>query len=238
MAVYLLTQTVINCKPIDNMAKKNIKANEKEEKDTANKKPDTTEHKEHSPNTTRATSKSHPADDKKKQSSGGHKNDAGDSDKNEENSHGSDRKLSDKEKLSEMKDKYLRLSAEFDNYRKRTLKEKMDLTKTAGESIFLNLLPVMDDFDRALKMMENASDCKAMKEGIDLIHSKFREFFKQNGIKEIQSDSCDFDTDLHEAVTKIPAPEEKLKGKVVDTIQKGYYLHDKVIRYSKVVIGE
>lgn len=142
------------------------------------------------------------------------------------------------EKLAEMQDKYLRLSAEFDNYRKRTLKEKIELTKTAGESILVNILPVMDDFDRAVKIMENAPDTKAMKEGIDLIYYKLRDFLKQNGIKEIESDNREFDTDLHEAVTSIPAPEKKMKGKVVDTIQKGYYLHDKVIRFSKVVIGE
>lgn len=142
------------------------------------------------------------------------------------------------EKLAEMQDKYLRLSAEFDNYRKRTLKEKIELTKTAGESILVNILPVMDDFDRAVKIMESAPDSKAMKDGIDLIYNKLRDFLKQNGIKEIESDNREFDTDLHEAVTSIPAPEKKMKGKVVDTIQKGYYLHDKVIRFSKVVIGE
>ncbi len=142
------------------------------------------------------------------------------------------------EKLAESQDKYLRLSAEFDNYRKRTLKEKMDLTKSAGESIMNNLLPVMDDFERALQVMEKAEDCNAMKEGIDLIYSKFSEFLKVNGIKEIDAIKEKFDTDLHEAITKIPAPEKKLKGKVVDVIQKGYYLNDKVIRYSKVVIGE
>lgn len=141
-------------------------------------------------------------------------------------------------KLAEMQDKYLRLSAEFDNYRRRTLKEKMELTKTAGESLLVNLLPVMDDFERAMKLMESATDCKAMKEGIDLIYLKFRDFLKQNGLREIESDNCDFDTDLHEAITKIPAPDKKLQGKVVDTVQKGYYLHEKVIRYSKVVIGE
>jgi len=142
------------------------------------------------------------------------------------------------EKLAEMQDKYLRLSAEFDNYRRRTLREKMELTKTAGESMLINLLPVMDDFERAMKVMEDATDCKAMKEGIDLIYNKFREFLKQNGVKEIESDNCDFDTDLHDAVTKIPAPDKKLRGKVVDTIQKGYYLNEKVMRHSKVVIGE
>jgi molecular chaperone GrpE len=142
------------------------------------------------------------------------------------------------EKLTEAQEKYLRLSAEFDNYRKRTLKEKMDLTKTAGESIIHKLLPVMDDFDRALQVMEEASDCKAMKEGIDLIYSKFNDFLRGNGVKEIDALRKDFDTDEHEAITKIPAPEKKLKGKVVDVIQKGYYLNDKVMRYAKVVIGE
>jgi len=142
------------------------------------------------------------------------------------------------EKLSEIQDKYIRLSAEFDNYRKRTLKEKIDLTKSAGESILVNLLPVMDDFDRAMKVMESVTDCKSMKEGIDLIYTKFQDFFKQNGVREIEATNLDFDTDLHEAVTKIAAPEEKLKGKVVDVIQKGYFLNDKVMRYSKVVIGE
>lgn len=168
-------------------------------------------------------------------------------DKDAEKSDGAKEEISDKkeehipsaeEKLAEMQDKYLRLSAEFDNYRKRTLKEKIELTKTAGESILVNILPVMDDFDRAVKIIENAPDSKAMKEGIDLIYNKLRDFLKQNGIKEIESDNREFDTDLHEAVTSIPAPEKKMKGKVVDTIQKGYYLHDKVIRFSKVVIGE
>jgi molecular chaperone GrpE len=167
--------------------------------------------------------------------------------KEADNGNGAKEEISDKkeehtpsaeEKLAEMQDKYLRLSAEFDNYRKRTLKEKIELTKTAGESILVNILPVMDDFERAVKMVENAPDSKAMKEGIDLIYNKLRDFLKQNGIKEIESDNREFDTDLHEAVTSIPAPEKKMKGKVVDTIQKGYYLHDKVIRFSKVVIGE
>ena len=142
------------------------------------------------------------------------------------------------QKLADINNKYLRLSAEFDNYRKRTLKEKIDLTKSAGESILANLLPVGDDFDRAVKMMENTSEIEAIKEGVDLIYNKFKEFLKQNGVKEIESDNCEFDIDLHEAVTKIHVKDKKLKGKVVDVIQKGYYLNDKVIRYSKVVIGE
>ena len=133
---------------------------------------------------------------------------------------------------------YLRLSAEFDNYRKRTLKEKMELTKTASESLLLNLLPVLDDFERGLTLMDSAADCKAMKEGIDLIYSKFRSFLEQNGVKEIEALNMDFDVDMHDAVTKIPATEKKLKGKVVDVVQKGYHLHEKVIRFSKVVVGE
>ncbi|MFO7574313.1 MAG: nucleotide exchange factor GrpE [Bacteroidales bacterium] len=141
-------------------------------------------------------------------------------------------------KLAEMQDKYLRLSAEFDNYRKRTLKEKIELTKTASESLLLNLLPVLDDFERGLTLMDSAADCKAMKEGIDLIYSKFRSFLEQNGVKEIEAVNKDFDVDMHDAVTKIPAPEKKLKGKVVDVIQKGYLLNEKVIRFSKVIVGE
>ncbi len=154
-----------------------------------------------------------------------------------------EKELEEKEKTSEeviqeLQDKYVRLSAEFDNYRKRTLKEKMDLIKLANEDILLKLLPVMDDFERALQTMNEATDCKAMKEGVDLIHNKFTEFLSSNGIKEISAMNKEFDTDLHEAVTKVPAPSKKMKGKVVDVIEKGYFLHDKVIRYSKVVIGE
>lgn len=142
------------------------------------------------------------------------------------------------EALAKRDDQYLRLQAEFDNYRKRTLKEKMELTKSAGESILVNILPVMDDFERALTLMQDTSEANSIKEGIDLIYKRFSEFLKQNGIKEIESKEKDFDTDLHEAITKIPAPSDELKGKVVDVIQKGYLLNDKVIRYAKVVIGE
>lgn len=140
--------------------------------------------------------------------------------------------------VSQKDDQYLRLQAEFDNYRKRTLKEKMELTKSAGENILINVLPVMDDFERALRSMEEATEAGAVKDGLDLIYKRFSAFLKQNGIKEIEASEMDFDTDLHEALTKIPAPSEDLKGKVVDVIQKGYLLNDKVIRYAKVVIGE
>ena len=141
-------------------------------------------------------------------------------------------------KLAEATDRYLRLSAEFDNYRKRTLKEKMELTKTGGERILLNILPVVDNLDRASAAIKDAKDIDAVKVGLDLITSKFYEFMEQNGVKEIPSMHVEFDTDVHEAITKIPSPEEDLKGKVVDVIEKGYFLHDKVIRFSKVVIGE
>lgn len=157
----------------------------------------------------------------------------------EQESDKSEKKEEDTEvKLAELQDKYLRLSAEFDNYRKRTLKERIELTKSAGENVLISFLPVMDDFDRAISLMETTSDCKAMKEGIELIYGKMKDFLKQNGIKEIDALDKDFDTDLHEAVTKIPVAEKKKKGKVVDVIQKGYYLNDKIIRYSKVVVGE
>jgi molecular chaperone GrpE len=142
------------------------------------------------------------------------------------------------EKLAEMQDKYIRLSAEFDNYRKRTLREKIELSKYASENLLLKILPVMDDFERALSHMESASDCAAMKDGIDLIYVKFTEFLKLNGIREIESLNCTFNVDLHDAVAKIPVGEEEKKGRIVEVIQKGYYLQDKVIRHSKVVVGE
>ena len=142
------------------------------------------------------------------------------------------------EKLVEMNDKYLRLSAEFDNYRKRTLKEKMELTKSAGEQLLSNILPVVDNFERALKSMSTAKDVAALKEGVDLIYANFKSFLTQNGVKEIETENADFNTDIHEAVTTIPAPAPELKGKVLDCIEKGYYLNDKVMRFVKVVVGE
>jgi len=142
------------------------------------------------------------------------------------------------EKLAEIQDKYLRLSAEFDNYRKRTLREKMDLVKYADENLLKKLVPFMDDFERALKAMETAEDSTAVKSGIDLIYSKFRDFLNQNGVKEIESVNCNFNVDLHEAVAKMPVDDEEKKGKIVDVVLKGYYLQDKVLRFSKVVVGE
>ncbi len=148
------------------------------------------------------------------------------------------KEISYKEKIKELTDKYLRLSAEFDNYRKRTLKEKIELTKSAGEELLINILPVMDDFERGINTINNANDITAVKQGIDLIYAKFREFLNQYGVREIEAKDKEFNIDYHEAVTKIPAAKKDLKGKVVDVIEKGYTLNDKVIRYSKVVIGE
>ena len=148
------------------------------------------------------------------------------------------KEITPEEKISELQDKYLRLSAEFDNYRKRTLKEKADLLKTAGEASIVKILTVVDDFDRAILSMDDAKDIKAVKTGIELIYNKLKDSLSQQGLKEIEAVNKEFDTDLHEALTKIPAPKKNLKGKVVDVIEKGYYLNDKVIRFSKVVIGE
>ncbi len=142
------------------------------------------------------------------------------------------------QQLEEMKDKYLRLTAEFDNYRKRTLKEKADLLRYASEEVLKDLLPVIDDLDRALKAIETANDIGSVKEGISLIVNKFNDFLKAKGVKEIEAVGQELDTDLHEAITKIPVQDDAQKGKIVDVIQKGYLLHDKVMRYSKVVVGE
>lgn len=140
--------------------------------------------------------------------------------------------------LANINDKYLRLSAEFDNYRKRTLREKMELTRSAGESVMRNVLPLLDDVERAVSSMEQGHDMEATREGVKLIYNKFKDFSGQNGLKEIEAMGEVFNTDLHEAVTKIPAPSDEMKGKIIDVIQKGYYLNDKVIRFAKVVVGE
>ena len=127
--------------------------------------------------------------------------------------------------------------AEFDNYRKRTLKERSDLIKTAGENILSSMLPLVDDFERALKAMETAEDVVAVKEGVDLIYNKFIAFLLQNGVKAIPTDNEVFNTDLHEAITTFPAPTEDMKGKIIDCVSKGYTMNDKVIRFAKVVVG-
>ena len=142
------------------------------------------------------------------------------------------------QKLAEMQDRYIRLSAEFDNYRKRTMKEKMDLQRAANEDILTHLLGVKDDFERAMESVQTAKDVEAVKAGVDLIYNKFAAFFTQHGVREIEAMGKEFDTDVHEAVTKIKVDDAKQKGKVVDVIEKGYTLKEKVIRFSKVVIGE
>jgi len=142
------------------------------------------------------------------------------------------------EKLAEMQDRYIRLSAEFDNYRKRTLREKMDLSKYAGENLLLGIIPLMDDFERALRHIDTDSDYVALKDGIDIIYGKFGDFLKQNGVKEIESLNSSFNVDLHEAVAKVQVEDPDKKGKVVDIVQKGYFLQDKVLRFAKVIVGE
>jgi molecular chaperone GrpE len=140
--------------------------------------------------------------------------------------------------IKELQDKYIRLMAEFDNFRKRSLKERMELMKSAGEDIIVNILPVMDDFERGLAAMEKSTDIEAVKQGILLIYNKLKDFLLQRGVKEIEALKQEFNVDVHEALAKSPVSEEDQKGKVVDVLQKGYYLNDKVIRYAKVVVGE
>lgn len=140
--------------------------------------------------------------------------------------------------ISDLKDKNLRLMAEFDNYRKRTLKEKSELILNGGEDVLKKLLPLVDDFERAIQAMETSTDTQAVKDGIDLIYAKLMSFLNENGVTAIPTENEDFNTDLHEAVTTFPAPSEEMKGKIIECISKGYSLREKVIRYSKVIVGE
>jgi molecular chaperone GrpE len=142
-----------------------------------------------------------------------------------------------KEEIAALNDKYLRLFAEFDNYKRRTQKERVELLQTAGKDVIVSLLPVLDDLDRALKATENATEVEAVREGVKLIHSKLKNTLVQKGLKEMEALNTTFDTDLHEALTKIPAATEDQKGKVLDELEKGYTLNDKVIRFAKVVVG-
>jgi len=143
-----------------------------------------------------------------------------------------------KEKISEINDKYLRLYSEFDNFRKRTMKEKAELFKTAGEDVIVSIISIVDDFERALKATDNSDENKTHREGIELIYNKFKKILEQKGVKEIEAIGTEFDTDLHEALTKIPSPTEDMKGKVINVIEKGYTMNDKVIRFAKVVVGD
>jgi molecular chaperone GrpE len=140
--------------------------------------------------------------------------------------------------IAELKDKYLRLFAEFDNYKKRTARERLDLIRHASEDIMVGLLPVLDDFDRAKKNADSEDSGESFSEGVQLVYHKLKQVLQQKGLKEMDTAETEFDPELHEAITKIPAPSEELKGKIIDHIEKGYYLNDKIIRHAKVVIGE
>lgn len=140
--------------------------------------------------------------------------------------------------VEELKDKHLRLSAEFDNYRKRTLKEKAELIKNGAEKTLVAILPILDDFERALKNMETSEETKAMREGVELIFNKFHKVLNQEGLQVIETEGKDFDTDYHEAIALVPAPSEEMKGKILDCVQTGYMLNDKVIRHAKVVVAQ
>jgi molecular chaperone GrpE len=140
--------------------------------------------------------------------------------------------------LDEQKDKYLRLVAEFDNFRKRTAKEKLELIQTGGKDVIVSLLDVLDDCDRAEQQIKNSTDIEAVKEGIHLIFNKLRSSLQARGVKEMESIGTDFDLEKHEAITEIDAPDESGKGKVLDQVHKGYYLNDKLIRFAKVVVGK
>ncbi len=142
------------------------------------------------------------------------------------------------QKHEELNDSYLRLHAEYDNFRKRTLKEKAELIKNGGERVLIGIVSLVDDFERALESMQRAEDKEAVLEGIELIHSKFINFLKQHGVNEIEAVGQPFDADRFEAVTTTPVEDEEQKGKVVDCIQKGYVLNEKIIRYPKVIVGE
>ncbi|MCF8429151.1 MAG: nucleotide exchange factor GrpE [Bacteroidia bacterium] len=142
------------------------------------------------------------------------------------------------QELAEAKDKYLRLYADFENYKRRSAKERMEFMMTANKEVLVSLIPVLDDFERASKAMEKATEVSAVKEGVELVSHKLKNILMQKGLKEMESTNKVFDSELHEAITNIPAPSDDLKGKVVDTVEKGYLLNERVIRFAKVVVGE
>lgn len=145
---------------------------------------------------------------------------------------------SENNELADLKDKYLRLAAEFENYKRRTTKERADLFKTANQELMVALLPVLDDFDRARQHTQGTQDALAMQNALDITYNKLNKTLQQKGLAPMNAQGGDFDADLHEAITQIPAPSDELRGKVVDEIEKGYYLGDKVIRHAKVVLGQ
>jgi molecular chaperone GrpE len=140
--------------------------------------------------------------------------------------------------LEEQKDKYIRLFAEFDNYKRRSAKERIELMQTAGREVITSLLDVLDDCDRAEKQVNNSQDLEQIKQGIQLVFNKLRNTMQAKGLKVMESINTDFDVEKHEAITEIPAPNQELSGKVLDEVQKGYYLNDKIIRFAKVVVGK
>jgi molecular chaperone GrpE len=142
------------------------------------------------------------------------------------------------DKYAELNDKFVRLYSEFDNYRKRTNKEKLDLISTASAGVIKDLVSILDDFERAIANNETAEDIQVVKEGFQLIFNKFKNTLETKGLKQMVAKGETFDSELHEAIANIPAPTDELKGKIVDDVEKGYYLHDKVIRYAKVVVGQ
>jgi molecular chaperone GrpE len=142
-----------------------------------------------------------------------------------------------KQEVADLKDKYIRLYSDFENFRKRTAKEKLELLSTAAEDIIKNILPVMDDLERALKSIGDSEENQNTREGVDLVYQKFKKTLEGKGLKVMESIGKPFDVEIHEAITQIPAPSEDLKGKVIDEIEKGYYLNEKVIRFAKVIIG-
>ena len=142
------------------------------------------------------------------------------------------------EQVEKEKKEYLFLMAEFDNFRKRTLKEKSEIIKNAGENVLKGLLPIMDDFERGIKAAENSPEGESVKEGVKLIYNKLQKFLNQNGVKEIDPADDVFDTEKHEAISAVPVPDEEKKGKILDTVEKGYTINDKVLRHAKVVVGQ
>lgn len=156
----------------------------------------------------------------------------------QENNTEAPKELTAEEKLAELNDRFIRLYAEFDNYRKRTNKEKVDIITNANAGVLADLLPVMDDFERAILNNQQADDIIVVKEGFQLIFNKFKNILEAKGLKQMQAKGTPFDSELHEAIANIPAPSKKEVGKVIDDVEKGYYLNDKVIRFAKVVVGQ
>ena len=142
------------------------------------------------------------------------------------------------DKYNELNDRYLRLHAEFDNFRRRTSKERIDLIGSASSGVLTDLLPVLDDFERAIESNQNADEIEGVKEGFNLIYNKFKGLLESKGLKKMVVTGETFDSEIHEAIANIPAPSKKLKGKIIEDIEKGYYLNDKVIRFAKVVVGQ